>query len=78
MKKLTFLLGVLLFLVLQNAVYPQVLQQWVGTYNGTANMVDNGLSVAYDAAGNVYTAGSVYNLLTQDDYIVIKYKLILS
>ncbi|MCI0472146.1 MAG: SBBP repeat-containing protein [Ignavibacteria bacterium] len=73
MKKLTILLGVLLFLVLQNAVYPQVLQQWVGTYNGSANASDNGLSVAYDAAGNVYTAGSVYNLLTQDDFIVIKY-----
>ncbi|MFL5810080.1 MAG: SBBP repeat-containing protein, partial [Flavisolibacter sp.] len=56
-------------------------EQWVTTYNGTANSVDISKFIAVDAAGNVYITGQsiglisrfLFNRLTGYDYVTIKY-----
>jgi hypothetical protein len=46
-------------------------QQWLQTYNGTANSDDNTTSIAVDASGNVYVAGFATN--GGYDYATIQY-----
>ncbi len=46
-------------------------QQWVATYNGTANGVDVAASIKVDGSGNVYVTG--YSEGTETDYATIKY-----
>lgn len=72
MKKFTIFIGVLLLLVLHSAAYTQVIQQWTGTYNGAGSGADFASKVAYDASGNVYTAGFGQGS-TSIDYFIIKY-----
>jgi hypothetical protein len=55
-------------------------EQWVRTYNGTANSIDISKFVAVDGAGNVYITGQsigqttrIFTRLTGYDYVTIKY-----
>ena len=63
-----------MFCAILNTAYSQVARQWVSRYNGTANSVDNGRSVAVDRFGNSYLCGSVIRQgRTQSDMILLKY-----
>ncbi|MCC7301604.1 MAG: SBBP repeat-containing protein [Bacteroidia bacterium] len=46
-------------------------QQWISTFNGSGNGLDEGRGIALDAAGNVYVVGWSY--ATNYDYVTIKY-----
>lgn len=61
-------------------------EQWVRTFNGTANDIDLGLFIGVDGSGNVYAAGpttgrrnlkgapsKLTSVDTHEDYVVIKY-----
>ena len=48
-------------------------EQWVTSYNGTANSDDGAVALAIDAPGNVYVTGTSEGLGTSADYITIKY-----
>ncbi len=51
-------------------------EQWVATYNGSANDMDCGSDLAVDDAGNVYIAGTSNNgpgFFEDQDCLVIKY-----
>lgn len=70
--------SILIFLLtanflLQTVSFAQPYQQWVGTYNGTANTIDYGRALQIDTAGNAYIAGTVSNSGTAKDIAVIKY-----
>ncbi len=68
------ILLIILICTLSITAYSQVSQQWVSRYNGTANSVDNGRSVAVDRFGNSYLCGSVIRQgRTQSDMILLKY-----
>ena len=72
MKKLTFLLVILLFIGQSNS---QVNQSWVARYNGPANNYDFSNAIFVDNAGNVYVTGQSKpdSLQNSDDYATIKY-----
>lgn len=55
------------------ATYTQVSIVWEKRYNGTGTGYDNAASVAVDAAGNVYAAGSSTGATGNLDYTVVKY-----
>jgi len=48
-------------------------QQWVATYNGPANLLDQANALALDAAGNIYVTGYTYMTGSNADFITIKY-----
>ena len=48
------------------------IQQWVARYNGSANGIDEGHSIAVDAAGNVFVAGLTFET-SGLNAIIIKY-----
>jgi hypothetical protein len=55
-------------------------QEWVATYNGPGNQLDQAVDVAVDATGNVYVTGSsmsarnpLFNASTGLDYATLKY-----
>ncbi len=48
-------------------------EEWVRTYNGTADDYDSAGAVVVDGSGNVYVAGYCDNLGTYTDIITIKY-----
>ena len=48
-------------------------EDWVATYQGTANDEDKAADVALDAGGNVYVTGYATNTSTGRDLVLIKY-----
>ncbi|MCX6639057.1 MAG: SBBP repeat-containing protein [bacterium] len=48
-------------------------QQWIATYNGPGNDLDEARSVAVDVNGYIYVAGYSYGYQTDFDYATIKY-----
>ncbi len=51
-------------------------EQWVASYNGPDQDIDQANALVVDAAGNVYVTGLSYNkseLVTESDYTTIKY-----
>jgi uncharacterized delta-60 repeat protein len=60
-------------LIVANAAYSQVTQEWVQTYNGPGNGIDIAFSVVVDNAGNVYVAGNSPGETSANDITTIKY-----
>ncbi|MBX0332432.1 SBBP repeat-containing protein [Pontibacter sp. HSC-14F20] len=59
---------------------PEGVQQWLMTYNGPGDYIDNAVAIGLDAAGNVYVTGqsylddeSVYYTDMDSEYATIKY-----
>lgn len=48
-------------------------QQWLQRFNGPASSIDQAISIAVDASGNVYSAGWSQGSTSNFDYSVIKY-----
>lgn len=48
-------------------------QQWVRRFNGSGNGHDRAVSVVVDGTGDVYVTGYSYSLLTDYDYVTVKY-----
>jgi uncharacterized delta-60 repeat protein len=48
-------------------------EQWVRTYNGPANIADEGWSIAVDSNGNSYVVGYSHGLTSGSDLTLIKY-----
>lgn len=48
-------------------------QQWVANYNGMGNSFDEANGIVLDRLGNVYVTGSSMGLITQMDYVTLKY-----
>ena len=48
-------------------------QQWVSTFNGTGNGIDEGRDIAVDNSGNVYVTGYTASTGPNYDYVTIKY-----
>ncbi|MCY7409944.1 MAG: hypothetical protein LH473_06705, partial [Chitinophagales bacterium] len=48
-------------------------QQWLSSYNATANLNDVAASLALDSLGNVYVAGETYASSTNSNFVTIKY-----
>ncbi|HEY3252022.1 MAG TPA: SBBP repeat-containing protein [Ignavibacteria bacterium] len=71
MKTTYFLL--LIFLLTSSAVYAQVTEQWIMTYNGLANRDDHADFVAVDGSGNIYVTGKSQGYDYHTNTIIIKY-----
>jgi uncharacterized delta-60 repeat protein len=71
MKKILYAFVILNFTSL--IAFAQVSTVWEKRYNGTGAGYDNAASVAVDAAGNVYVAGTSTGAGSGYDYVVIKY-----
>ena len=67
MKKL------ILFLMINTAIFSQVNQQWYSTFNGSGNLNDEITDMVTDDAGNVYVTGYSRNSNGNDDFVTIKY-----
>ncbi|MBI4648275.1 MAG: PKD domain-containing protein, partial [Bacteroidia bacterium] len=52
-------------------VLADINEQWIQTYDGPDSLYDVGTAIDLD--GNIYVGGITQNLLTDHDYIVIKY-----
>jgi hypothetical protein len=48
-------------------------QQWLKSYNGSANSFDGGISIVRDASNNIYVCGGSYSETTFSDFLCIKY-----
>ncbi|UCG42837.1 MAG: SBBP repeat-containing protein [candidate division WOR-3 bacterium] len=48
-------------------------RQWISTYDGSDNGIDEARAVAIDAAGNVYVAGPSQGEGTGHDFVTVKY-----
>ncbi len=48
-------------------------QQWISSYNGTGNSLDEARGIAIDAAGNVYVVGWTNSTGNNYNYVTIKY-----
>lgn len=48
-------------------------QQWVMTYNGPGNSIDEAKAIAIDDLGNIYVTGESEGSVTDYDYATIKY-----
>ncbi|MBI4947855.1 MAG: T9SS type A sorting domain-containing protein [Bacteroidetes bacterium] len=72
-KLLLFIFLLIASCKLQTICSAQPLQQWVSSYNGTANQLDYGRAIQVDTAGNSYIAGTVSNSGTAKDIAVVKY-----
>ncbi|MGI8924614.1 MAG: SBBP repeat-containing protein [Fimbriimonadales bacterium] len=51
----------------------QLTQSWQVSYNGTANGLDRAYAVAVDKRGNTYVTGQSDELITETNYVTIKY-----
>jgi hypothetical protein len=49
-------------------------QQWVQTFNGSANSTDFARGIVVDSGGNVYSGASVFSSGTNFDFAIIKYQ----
>ncbi len=72
-KLLLFILLLTASCLLPTISFAQPLQQWVRSYNGTANNIDYGRALRIDAAGNAYVVGTATNSGAAKDITVIKY-----
>jgi uncharacterized delta-60 repeat protein len=70
MKQFVFTLK--LFLVL-NVLSLPVFGQWISTYNGPGNSIDESFAVVCDASSNVYVTGSSMGSGSNLDYATVKY-----
>lgn len=69
MIKISFIL----FLALQSVVVSQVIQSWVGIYNGPGNSTEFSRAMVLDKYGNIYVTGTSVGNGTSGDYVTIKY-----
>ena len=51
----------------------QGVQQWVATYNGTANLDDWGYGLVVDSAGNSYAVGFTSTATSGKDFVTVKF-----
>ena len=72
--KSTFLIFLtFIFITLSNITEAQVIQEWVTTYNGPANLLDEATDLTVDKDGNVYVTGKSMLTALNEDYCTIKY-----
>lgn len=48
-------------------------QQWAQRYNGPGNSSDEAVGISLDNSGNVYVAGTSYDLVSQSDFASVRY-----
>ncbi|MFZ1634699.1 MAG: T9SS type A sorting domain-containing protein [Chitinophagales bacterium] len=59
--------------IITNKYSPEGDLMWSKLKNGTSDIEENGIDIAVDEEGNVYTAGYIDQIETAQDYCLIKY-----
>ncbi|MBE2218814.1 MAG: SBBP repeat-containing protein [Ignavibacteria bacterium] len=64
---------ILLLFVCSSNLFPQFDTSWVRTLSGSSNGFDQARCTAIDNAGNIFACGTIVNIGTGTDIIVVKY-----